>query len=367
MLTQAKGPIHYPCPMCGNPVSATAVHCPSCATDLTRAGAVFSSSGASSQPRPRRRRTRILPLAIGLAVAAGALATVGRPWIVQFAEPGMTVLRTMIKGGSGKSPVKTAAPARPASPAKKAAPPAAAPVQTPVQVTPATPAPVPRAATGTFAITSTPAGAEIQIDGVRKGSTPLTVSGLTARSYKIRVARQGYRTVSRTVRLEAGQVVAVRVKLSLQPSTVATAKTVKTAPARPVEAGLLDVGRPAPELRAKDRVGIIFRVADFRGRKLVLLFVQNLDAEAQRLVRDVNTAHGGGPRGVMVVVLRPDRVVIREFIQSSQIQVPLLFGTQTMAQAYGVGSQRAALYLISEDGRIVLRQAGKVNPRVGLN
>jgi len=64
---------------------------------------------------------------------------------------------------------------------------------------------------------------------------------------------------------------------------------------------------------------------------------------------------------------RPDRAVIRQFTRTEQIQIPVLFGTQTLGRAYGVGPQPAVLYLVSEEGRVMLRQAGRVNPRAALN
>jgi hypothetical protein len=115
-------------------------------------------------------------------------------------------------------------------------------------------------------------------------------------------------------------------------------------------------------------VGVIYRAADYRGQKLLLVFVQTLDANAQRIILELNTLRAGGTRGaVVVVVLRPDRAAIRKFVQSEQIHIPVLFGTQELARAYGVGGQPAVLYLVAEDGRVAARQVGRVNPGAVLN
>jgi len=50
-------------------------------------------------------------------------------------------------------------------------------------------------------VTSTPPGATVLLDGAAKGVTPLTLSGLKPRNYKVVVSLKGYAAVSRTVDL----------------------------------------------------------------------------------------------------------------------------------------------------------------------
>jgi hypothetical protein len=52
-----------------------------------------------------------------------------------------------------------------------------------------------------LAITSTPAGATVSLDGASKGVTPLTITGLKPRNYDVIVALKGYAPISRTVDL----------------------------------------------------------------------------------------------------------------------------------------------------------------------
>lgn len=52
-----------------------------------------------------------------------------------------------------------------------------------------------------LAITSTPPGATVTLDGTNKGVTPVTIAGLKPRNYNVVVALKGYAPVTRTVDL----------------------------------------------------------------------------------------------------------------------------------------------------------------------
>jgi peroxiredoxin len=392
MMGAPKGIPHYPCPMCGTPVYSAALTCPTCGTDLTRASAVFSSSsGDSSTPVDWKKRRRSgIWLGFVATVAVAALAgTVGRPWVEPLIAPGMLVTKVASRSASGwvkdsargfrqmvglsqrpsRMPQvdKPRATSRPAQGLPKVTP--AAVVKPPSAVAPvATPAPAaPLPSPATLIISSTPRGARVQIDGVARGVTPLTVSQLPAGLHRVRISHQGHRPVVRTISAQPGKRIALGVSLPAQPATPAARSTPAPTAGRPTAAPL-DLGKVAPQFAAKDRVGIIYRTADYRGQKLLLVFVQNLDGNAQRIIRELNTLRAGGSRGaVVVVVLRPDRASIRKFVQSEQIQIPVLFGTQDLARAYGVTGQPAVLYLVSEDGRVAARQVGRVNPGAVLN
>jgi peroxiredoxin len=377
--------------MCGTPVYSSALTCPSCGTDLTRAGAVFSSSDVSSTPVDwkKRRRTGVWIGFVAVAAVALAGATVGRPWVGPFAAPGMIVAKAATKTASqwaqdsvqglrkmvglsqrssqkpqantpkasSPQPVKVIPPAVPAVAAKPAS--ALIPVVAP-------PAPAATAPSATLIISSTPRGARVQIDGVARGVTPLTVSQVRAGLHRVRISHKGYRPVLRTITVQPGKRIALGVSLPVQPTPAAAKPAPRPAPSP--TAAPLELGKVAPQFTAKDRVGVIYRTADYRGQKLLLVFVQTLDANAQRIVRELNAIRAGGTReAVVVVVLRPDRAAIRKFVQTEQIQVPVLFGTQQLARAYGVAGQPAVLYLVAEDGRVAARQVGRVNPGAVLN
>jgi peroxiredoxin len=134
------------------------------------------------------------------------------------------------------------------------------------------------------------------------------------------------------------------------------------------QTSLLEVGRPAPLIAAKDRIGLIYRTADYRGRKLLLVFVPTLDGNAKRIIRELNALRSSeAVSGAMVVIVQPDRTAIRQFVLSEHIQVPILFGTPAVARAYRISGQQAVLYVVSEQGYVVRRQAGRIDPRAVAN
>ena len=377
MLGEPKGIPHYPCPMCGTPVYSSAFQCPSCGTDLTRAGAVFSSSGTSAVEWKRTRRSTVWVALVAVTALGVAAGTVGRPWVQEFVAPGIVVMKVAaertfrsVQHSLSRLPerLRSSPGTRPAAKVSPASVPASVKPSPPAAVKSAAFAPVVPAPAASLSISSSPRGARVQIDGVARGVTPVTISQLRAGAYKVRISHEGYRPVTRTVTLEPGKKVSLGVSLPAQaPPKVATPSP-KPAPVRVQATTPLEVGRLAPQFVAKDRIGVLYRTTDYRGRKLLLVFVQNLDGNAQRIIRELNALHTGGARGAaVVVVLRPDRASIRQFTQAEQIQIPVLFGTQTVARAYGVSSQPAVLYLVSEEGRVVLRQVGRVNPGAVLN
>jgi hypothetical protein len=76
-------------------------------------------------------------------------------------------------------------------------------------VSPATPATAPPTAalatTGTLAITTTPAGATVYIDGVARGVSPATISGLAPGGHTLLLKLDGYADLTAPVMVTAGQ------------------------------------------------------------------------------------------------------------------------------------------------------------------
>jgi len=58
---------------------------------------------------------------------------------------------------------------------------------------------------GSLDITTTPPGAEVQIDGSGKGSTPLSLNSLASGKYEVRIMLEGYEDVKTTVVLRPGE------------------------------------------------------------------------------------------------------------------------------------------------------------------
>jgi hypothetical protein len=72
---------------------------------------------------------------------------------------------------------------------------------------PSTPATIgkPAASTGTLVVESRPPGAAVTIDGKPVGTTPLTVNDLAPGEYRIVMTMPGYRTLTTSVRVVAGE------------------------------------------------------------------------------------------------------------------------------------------------------------------
>jgi len=84
---------------------------------------------------------------------------------------------------------------------------------------------------GGLAVSSTPAGASVWINGVNKGTTPLTIRPLAAGQYDLRVTLAGYQDYTATVIIGTGL---ERRSVTLVPVTTATAVTTTRTPLVPV-------------------------------------------------------------------------------------------------------------------------------------
>lgn len=125
---------------------------------------------------------------------------------------------------------------------------------------------------------------------------------------------------------------------------------------------MLEVGFAAPAFSLKDRVGVIYRLQSARGSRVILLFVWTLDAPTMRLIREFDRRLSTSPANVvpLVVVLEPDRLVIRSFVTAEGIKIPVLFGTRAIAQNYGVPEETPVLYVLTEQGAVAQRQVGTI-------
>lgn len=83
-------------------------------------------------------------------------------------------------------------------------------------VAPAAAAPTSAATTGSVYVETRPAGAQVTVDGVARGTAPLRVPELSPGTHTIRLDLAGHRSVTTTVVVRAGQQVSVRVSLEVQ-------------------------------------------------------------------------------------------------------------------------------------------------------
>jgi len=82
---------------------------------------------------------------------------------------------------------------------------------TPVDVTLVASAPSPSG--GSIAISSIPTGAAVYLDNVARGTTPTTLTGVTAATHTVKVSLAGYQDVTKTVTVVAGQTTQVTATL----------------------------------------------------------------------------------------------------------------------------------------------------------
>jgi formylglycine-generating enzyme required for sulfatase activity len=68
--------------------------------------------------------------------------------------------------------------------------------------------------TGSIKVKSTPAGARVYVNGAQKGSTPMTISGLSPGSVGLKVVLEGYEMVEDTVEIQAGEETAMNYMLA---------------------------------------------------------------------------------------------------------------------------------------------------------
>jgi hypothetical protein len=223
-------------------------------------------------------------------------------------------------------------------------------------------------------VRSTPSGAQVQVNDQLVGTTPLTIDLLPG-SYRVRISREGYASVSRNVEVSEGPV-AVDVLLSLggsdepqvtppparlSPSPVPPAPR----PVRPAAPQLpLAIGAKAPALALKDRLGVLYQFEPDQGRKTALLFVWTLQDPTKQLIRDLDTRvrKSGGQVGGLVVMMGTDRATVRNFLLTWKLKIPLVFGTAQVTTLYHLTPGVNMLYLVSGRGSIEQAQKGTINP-----
>jgi len=104
----------------------------------------------------------------------------------------------------------------------------------------------PSSTTGSLAVTSTPSGATIILDGKNKGQTPATLSDLSTGDHTVKLTRSGYWDSSQTVHIDAGQITPLDVTLvsSAQPAPSLTSAT--PTPYQPVTGGAIVITSNPP-------------------------------------------------------------------------------------------------------------------------
>lgn len=396
------------CPICGNHLPAGALRCEMCGTDVSTASVLLSSSVkplTKTSSRGRVVRRVLVGLGATLAVLA-VIAWLGQVPVVAARVPAAKTLSQRIEGTithalkwgrqqvaaiTGQktrkpataqpkpAPKPAVTPPNPVPPlaSRPAAPPpstpgtadpkptAADPPQPQAQVLPDKPASVPTTAPNSpgelyLAVRTYPPGAQVHLNATKVGTTPVTIKNVKPGTYTLKITRAGYVPVSKTVKVANNPLTLELTLKAVPPAVRAAAPPPPTRPAT-TRTGLrrpLAIGEKAPEFALKDRMGVIYSLGDEHGRKTVVLFVWNVDDPvARRAIKELNARSrpSAGP-AAMVVVLQPDRLAIRNLVSAANLRVPLLFGTDQIARAYGIPQDTTVMYVISERGVVERRQ-----------
>ncbi len=345
-MLRAPGPAkEQNCPICGSRLVAGALYCEACGTDLSRSGALFSTGiRPVSLPRHRKSFKQLRPVA-AVAAAIIVLAGLGAVPAVSARVPVLGTLYAHTVGwGLGRLGGPSGVPSQAAQG---------------------------QGDTTFLLVRSTPSGAQVLVDDRQVGTTPLTID-LRPGTYRVRVSREGYPAVYRTIEVRD---VPVTMDVSLLTGELETPESPvsqtptpaprPTLPAPPRPAAVrppLAAGTKAPTLVLKDRFGILHRLET--GHKTAVLFVWALDDDARQAIRDLDAQvrKSGGRVAGLVILMQADRVSVRSFISTWGLKIPVLFGTTQAATQYHVTQGADMLYLVSERGAIERVQKGTIRP-----
>lgn len=346
-------PREQTCPVCGSKLALGTLYCESCGTDLSRSGALFSTDVKPITSYRRRRRAVPRPLRyalLGVAVIV-VLMALGSVPAVSARVPvlgalGQTVQRSVDWGRA----LLGGAPAVEAQ----------------------------AEALSLLVVRSDPGGAQVYLDDQYLGTTPMSAD-VPPGTHEVRISGTGYPPITKTIELREGPlVVSVTLGLMEEPGAPAQSFYPTDRPAPPVQTARpplpappqsqtrtpLAVGARAPGFALKDRLGVIFKLESFRGRTVAMLFVWTLDDAAEQAIRELDarvrraSPHAAG----VVIVMRPDRAGVRNLLATSNVHLPVLFGTTEVGRSYQVPTGVNVLYLVSERGVIERRQIGTIKP-----
>lgn len=336
------------CPMCHAPLPGGVLYCEACGTDLSRAGVLFSTS-----VRPVSHRGRAIPAGLRRsAAAAGLVAAVllglmGLGSIPQVSArvPAILKITTPIRDaftGAIDWGGQLVGRERPAPAPREDPPiPAVPDIETPTV-----------ALTQFLTVESSPEDADVYLNGTLVGQTPLTLYSLRPGSYTVKVARRGYTSITRRVELKPSE--GATVTFPMRRASASPAPPSRPAPRPAAAPPPQGAGALAPGFTLKDRRGVIYRLSEFRGRRLTLLVIWDLDAESVRVIRSLQARTGG--RDALIVMVRPNRLALRRFLDNERITVPVLLGSPDVAAEYRVPEGVAVLFAITEQGRIQRRE-----------
>jgi hypothetical protein len=171
-------------------------------------------STAPVEPVRRRNRPRPVLLPVALTLLLGLFVGFVAGYLVGARDRGAEGIPSELPQASEAEPTTTTA-SEPQPPPSTAAPPEAS--ERPPEPAPSPAArgapPVPTAR-GRLVVRSTPPGAQVFVNGRRRGTTPLSVRDLVAGTYTVRVAREGFREATQRVSIGRSGAREVNIRLA---------------------------------------------------------------------------------------------------------------------------------------------------------
>jgi peroxiredoxin len=121
-------------------------------------------------------------------------------------------------------------------------------------------------------------------------------------------------------------------------------------------------GAPAPGFALNDSTGASVRLADFRGKVVVLNFwatwCHGCRAEIPWLMEFAGKYRDKGLAVIGVSMDEDGWKSVRPFLREKQINYPVVIGTEQLAQKYGGVEAMPLTYLIDRQGKIAAKHVG---------
>ncbi len=176
-----------------------------------------SPEALPSAPREQRPRRSGSPVMTGVVVVAVVVAIGGmlalRQQGAEVRNPAAVPLRKKVATSPG-----------PASQAAAPSSPQGSPTGAPTQTAPAT---------GTVKVTTSPAGAQVELDGTAMGVTVLTLADVKPGTHVVKISKTGFQPMSRDLQVTAGETVLLDLTLTSTPLQAAPRRRQPAAPPPP--------------------------------------------------------------------------------------------------------------------------------------